>query len=404
LNQNVLITESDCRVKAPSTRLSSLPVYAFEIIAQRIQAMVARGEYIIRLDIGSPDMPPPAEVIEALAVSARDPHHHGYAGYRGTPNFRRAIAQYYEARFGVEVDANTQVLPVLGSKEGIVNLSLAYLNPGDVALVPDIGYPSYSMGAYLAGADVHWLPMREESGYIPDLENIPTDALQRAKILWINYPNNPTGATVDLAFYERCVQFCLAHDLLLACDNPYVEVTFNGYVADSALQIDGANECVVEFTSLSKSHNMAGWRLGAAVGAPAAIKNLLQVKSNVDSGHFVPIYDAGALALTTTPSSWIAERNAIYQRRRDRVIECLPTIGLRAHVPKGSLYIWAETAFGDGVRYCSEALEEAHVSLAPGEIYGPGGKKYVRISVGVSDEDLSRALDRLQQWYEKKYA
>ncbi len=384
---------------APAHRLTTLPPYPFALLTQRVRELNAQGKDVIGLDIGSPDMPPPEVVIDALYDSARQYSHHGYAGYKGTPEFRAAVADYYQRRFGVTVDPEKQVLPLLGSKEGIVNLSLAYLDRGDTALVPDIGYPAYSLGAMLAGAEVCWLPVTEADGYLPDFELIPAEVLRRAKLIWINYPNNPTGATAELDFYQRAVDFCNRHNLLLASDNPYVEVTFDGYVAGSALQARDAMNCTIEFISFSKSHNMAGWRLGAAVGSPEAIRTLLQVKSNVDSGHFQAIYDAGIVALDEVPQAWIAERNAIYQRRRDRILETLPKIGLSAHKPKGSLYVWGRVAEGDGGSYAEQALLNAHVSVAPGEIYGPGGKNYIRMSVGIADKRLEEALDRLQQWY-----
>ncbi len=383
----------------PAARLNTLPPYPFALLTQRVRELNQQGYDVIGLDIGSPDMPPPECVVEELYRSAREPDHHGYAGYKGTPEFRAAVAEYYQRRFGVTVDPEKQVLPLLGSKEGIVNLSLAYLDRGDIALVPDIGYPAYSMGALLANGEVFWLPTREENDYKPDVSSIPEAVLKRAKLLWINYPNNPTGATADTDFYKRMVDFCRQHNILLVSDNPYVEVTFDGYTAGSALQIEGAVDCTIEFISFSKSHNMAGWRLGAAVGNVEAIKTLLTVKSNMDSGHFQPIYDAGIIAFDEVPHAWINERNAIYQRRRDRILETLPEIGLTAQKPKGSLYVWARVLEGDGAKYAEEALMKAHVSVAPGAIYGPGGTNYVRFSIGIADDRLEEALTRLKKWY-----
>ncbi len=387
----------------PANRLSSLPPYPFALLNQRIRELNAQGHDVISLDIGSPDLPPPDAVIEALYQSACNPDHHGYAGYRGTSEFRAAIADYYRKRFGVEVDPNSQVLPLLGSKEGIVNLSLAYLDRGDVALVPDIGYPSYSMGVYLAGGDVHWVPLREPD-YLPDLAGVPTDVLQRARLIWVNYPNNPTGATADLSFYQRLVDFCREHDILLASDNPYEEVTYDGYRAGSALQAKGALDVAVEFMSFSKTYNMAGWRLGAAVGNADAIKNLLQVKSNVDSGHFHAVYDAGITAIETTDHAWIEARNAVYRSRRDTVLAALPEIGLKAQTPKASLYVWGrvEDDDWDGAQYAEQSLVNAHVSFAPGMIYGPGGGQYVRISLCLKEDRLKQALERLKVWYAKR--
>ncbi len=386
---------------APAQRLKTLPPYAFALLTQRVRELNAQGLDVIGLDIGSPDMPPPPVVLDAMFASARHPGHHSYGGYKGTTEFREAIALYYHRRFGVTVNSETQVLPLIGSKEGIVNLSLAYLDRDDLALVPEISYPSYGIGAHLAGADVCWLPVSEAGGYLPDLSAVPSEALGRAKLLWVNYPNNPTGATAEPDFYRRAVEFCHQHGLLLASDNPYVEVNYDGYSAGSALQIEGALSCTVEFISFSKSYNMAGWRLGAAVGSTDGIKTLLQIKSNMDSGHFRPIYDGGVAAIESVPQSWIDERNAIYQRRRDLILGALPKIGLRAVKPKGSLYVWAHVEDNrlNGSSYAEAALSNAHVSVAPGEIYGAAGKRYVRLSVGIADERLEEALERLTNWY-----
>lgn len=387
---------------ASAARLYRLPPYAFAVIGERIRSMMSEGIDVIRLDIGNPDMPPPPPVIERLLHSAQNPHRHGYSGYKGTLEFRRAIARYYQKRFDVLLNPETEILPLIGSKEGIVNLCLAYLDSGDVALVPDIGYPSYSLGARLAGADVHWMPVTENSGYLPNFDLIPKDIAVRAKILWVNYPNNPTGATVDLDFYNRAFAFCQEYDILLASDNPYVDVTFDGYVAKSVLQIPGAMDRAVEFISFSKTYNMAGWRLGAVVGQGEAITTLLQVKSNMDSGHFHAIYDAGVAAIDETSQEWLEQRNCVYQKRRDRLMEVLPYIGLEAFKPKGSLYVWARVLSGDGQSYAERVLEKAHVSIAPGELYGPGGKQYVRLSLGVSDDRLDEALERLKTCHDMK--
>lgn len=387
----------------PAERLTRLPPYPFAVINQRVRELTAQGIDIISLDVGSPDMPPPDWVNDALAAAAHRPDKHGYAGYRGTASFRQAVARYYDRRFGVTVDPDRQVLPLMGSKEGIVNLSLAYLDRGDVALVPDIGYPSYAMGAYLAGAEVCWLPVDPANG-TPDYAAPSAETCTRAKLTWVNYPNNPMGATVDLPFYQRALDFCIQHDILLASDNPYCEVTFDGVIAPSLLQADGALDNAIEFTSFSKTYNMAGWRLGAAVGSSVAIDRLLQVKSNMDSGHFAAIYDAGIAALDNTPQAWIDARNAVYQRRRDRIMAALPKIGLHAHTPKGALYLWG--AIDDpglnGAEYTEAALMQAHVSVAPGAIYGPGGERCVRLSVCTPDERLEEALTRLESWYNKR--
>jgi LL-diaminopimelate aminotransferase len=383
----------------PAYRLQTLPAYPLAVLNQRVRELNAKGMDVIGLDVGSPDMPPPEIVIDALDESIHHAGHHSYSGYKGTPAFRAAVAQHYKERFGVTINPNTQVLPLIGSKEGIVNLSLAYLDRGDIVLVPSVGYPSYALGAQLAGAEVYWLPVDEAGGYLPDFADIPAEVLSRAKLLWVNYPSNPTGATAELDFYQRAVDFCREHNILLASDNPYVDVTFDGYIAGSALQAENAQDITVEFISFSKTYNMAGWRLGAAVGNAEGINTLLQIKSNTDSGHFEPIYDAGIIALEQVPRSWIDERNAVYQRRRDLILERLPRIGLSAQKTNGSLYVWAKVAEGNGGTYAEAALVNAHVSVAPGQIYGPGGMNYVRISLGTPDARLQEALDRLEKWY-----
>ena len=309
-----------------AARLSNLPSYIFAVLGQRIQEMVAQGLDVISLDIGSPDLPPPQPVIDALNQSAQRPNNHGYSGYRGIPAFRQAVARYYQRRFGAVLDPDREVLPLIGSKEGIVNLSLAYLDRGDYALVPSVGYPSYSMGARLAGGSVHWLGFGNNGEYHPNTSDIPEDVLKNARLFWINFPNNPTGATAEISLYDNLVTFCREHDILLVSDNPYVDVTYDDYKAPSLLQSVDAMKCSIEFMSCSKTYNMGGWRLGAAVGNADVLKTLLQVKSNVDSGHFRPIYDAGIVALDETPQSWIDERNGVYAARRDRIIEILPYI------------------------------------------------------------------------------
>lgn len=387
---------------AVAHRLSNLPEYVFAALGARIQQLIAEGHDVIRLDIGNPDKPPPEHVITALDHSARNAANHGYSPYTGLPAFRQAVARYYQRRFGVELDPQREVLPLLGSKEGLVNFALAYLDRGDIALTPDIGYPAYSMGTRLAGGDVCFMPLRAEAAYLPNFDEIPSDVAARAKLVWVNYPNNPTGATADLTFYNRAVQFCAQHDLLLVSDNPYVEITFGDYAAPSALQAHDAKDHVVEFMSLSKSYNMAGWRLGAAVGNATAIKNLLRIKSNIDSGHFKPIYEAGIAALDETPQAWLESRNAMYQARLERILAALPEIGLEAHYPKGAIYVWAHVLNGTGEQYAERALTEASVSIAPGTAYGPGGEQYVRMSIATPDERLDEALHRLKVWYNRQ--
>lgn len=383
-------------------RLDNLPEYVFAVISKKVRQMQLDGIDIVRMDIGSPDLPPDTFVMDALDESTRKSSHHGYSGYQGIPRFREAVSRYYKKRFEVELDSETEVLPLIGSKEGIVNLTLAYLDSGDSVLVPAIGYPSYAMGALLAGATVHYVEMPEENGFIMDLESIDEAVAKEAKILWCNYPNNPTGAVADIDFYMKAVAFCKKYDILLASDNPYCDVTYDGYRAPSALQVAGAKDTTVEFMSLSKTFNMAGWRLGAAVGSKEALKNLLHVKSNVDSGHFIPAYDAGISAMDNTTDDWLATRNAIYQARRDIIVNNLDDIGLSAITPKASLYIWAKVKDMPALEYIEMARQHAHVSLAPGAAYGPGGDEYIRMSVTITEDRLQEGINRLKKWYSNR--
>lgn len=385
-----------------ASRVKALPPYPFAVLGQRIKELNANGgEPIIRMDVGSPDLPPPDFVIERLAEVAAQPNAHGYSGYRGTPAFRQAITNYYQKRFNVTVNPDKEVLPLIGSKEGIVNLALATVSEGDIVLLPSLAYPAYTMGTMLAGADIHEMPITADNGYFPVFEDIPTNILKRAKLMWLSYPNNPTGATVSFDKYVEAVQFCREHGILLGFDNPYLEIMYDGTnAAPSIMQVDGAIDTVVEFTSLSKTYNMAGWRIGTMVGHPEIIDTLLLIKSNVDSGHFHAVYEAAALALKETPQSWIDERNQRYEVRRDKIIEALPSMNLELEkIPGGTLYIWAKVPSGDDIDYHNRTLEGARVSITPGSFYGKDGKGYMRFSLGISDENLEKALSRLRNYW-----
>jgi LL-diaminopimelate aminotransferase len=379
-----------------ASRLESLPPYIFVQINARLKELQATGSDVIRLDMGSPDLPPPDIVIEKLHESARLAQNHGYSGYRGTSAFRAAVARYYRRRFDVAVDPDTEVLPLLGSKEGIVNLTLALVDRGDTTLVPELGYPAYSMGTLLAGGTVFYVPMDHDNEYHLRFEMIPAETCVRSKLLWINYPNNPTGAVTDHDRLQEIVAFGRRHGIVVASDNPYMDVTYDGYQAPSLLQVSDEDDLAVEYMSFSKTFNMAGWRLGAVVGSADVINALLNVKSNIDSGHFTAVYDAGISALDKVPREWIDQRNARYQERRDRIVAALPACGLTGCVPKGAMYVWARPLEGDGASYVRRALEEAFVSLTPGLAYGPAGNDYVRFSISVDDARLDEALHRLQ--------
>lgn len=379
----------------PAHRLDRIPPYVFAALAARIRTLQAQGMDIIRLDIGSPDLPPADFIIEALAAASRRPDLHGYPSYTGAPALRRAIAAYYDQRFGVSLHPDQEVLPLIGSKEGIVNLTVAWLDPGDLALVPDPAYPVYQMAAFIAGGEVHPLPLVAENGFLPDLDAIPAAAAQRARLLWLNYPNNPTGATADLAFFERAVHFARRHEILLCHDAPYCDVTFDGYRAPSLLSVPGAKQVAVEFNSLSKSHNMAGWRVGMAVGNPTAIQALTLVKSNADSGIFTAIQEAAITALTGD-QSWLQARNAVYQTRRDLALAGLAAAGIQAEAPKAGLYVWAAVPPGfSAAAFATLLLEQTGVSLTPGSAFGAHGEGFVRVSLGMDTERIREAMRRV---------
>jgi LL-diaminopimelate aminotransferase len=377
-------------------RLIHLPPYPFALWAAKINKVRQRGVDVIRLDIGNPDLAPPDAVIEALCTSAQESSHHGYAGYRGLPSLRRAISDIYARRFDVTLDPETEVVPLIGSKEGIVNLALACLDPGDVVLVPDPGYAPYTMGAMLAGAEVATFPLLAERGFLPVLVDIPTDVADRASMMWLNYPNNPTGAVADLDFLTEVVEFARAHDLLVCHDAPYADITYGDYVAPSILQVEGARDVAVEFNSLSKTYNMAGWRMGMAVGNAEVLAALAQVKSNVDSGMFHPLQEAAVRALAVDPA-WIAERNGLYAQRLDVLAAGLFDLGLTASMPRAALYLWLRIPEGwTSEGFAGRWLEEAGVAVAPGSFFGPSGQGYIRVSVTAPLERISEAMDRLR--------
>ncbi len=378
-----------------ANRIANLPTYFFAQLGKRIAQLGKEGVDVIRLDIGSPDLPPPDFILQELYRSAAEPNHHSYAGYYGIPALRQALADYYQRRFGVQLNPETEVIPLIGSKEGIAHIPTAFVNAGDVVLTPDPGYPTYRMGVLLVEGKNYALPLLAENDYLPDLEAIPQDVLRRAGVLWLNYPNNPTGAVAPLDFFERAVDFARQHDLLICHDAPYADVTFDGYVAPSMLQVSGAKDVVLEFNSLSKSHNMAGWRVGMAVGNAQAVKALALVKTNLDSGIFRSIQDAAIVALTGD-QSWLVERNAIYQERRDIVLAALQAAGLPARKPKASLYLWPQVpADVTSEAFAGRLLEEVGVSVTPGTAFGRHGEGYIRISLGQATERIRQAMERL---------
>ena len=381
-----------------SQRLNQLPVNFFAGLNDRIIDLQIEGGDVIRLDIGSPDLPPDPAIIRTLAESATRPEVHGYQAHRGPLWLRQAWADMYRRLYETDLEPDRQILPLLGSKEGIFHLSQALLDPGDLVLVPDPGYITYTAGANFAGAEVHYLPLLAENDYLPDLESIPMEITRRAKLLWLNYPNNPTGASASRAFFQQAIDFARRYNLLVCHDAAYTQVAFEGYRPPSLLEIPGASEVAVEFNTLSKSHNMAGWRTGALLGNSGAVQAVLRLKTQLDSGHFLPILQATAAAMNGD-QSWLAARNAVYQQRRDLILQTLAELGLPARIPKASLYVWCAIPAGwTSLDYASELLEKAQVSLTPGTIFGPNGEGYLRISLTAPLERMAEAGDRLRTW------
>jgi LL-diaminopimelate aminotransferase len=379
-----------------ANRIEKLPAYLFAEISRKIAEKRSQGVDVISFAIGDPDLPTPDHILDALNQASRDPVNHRYPETEGLTELRQAIAGWYGRRFGVELDPEREVLPLIGSKEGIAHIALCFIDPGDVALVPDPGYPVYSVGTILVGGEPYYLPLREENDFLPDFDSVPEAIARRAKTLWLNYPNNPTGAVADIDFFERAVAFARKHDIAVLHDGPYSEVSFDGYRPVSFLQAEGAREVGIEFHSLSKSYNMTGWRIGMAVGNAETIDALMRVKSNLDSGIPQAIQKM-AIAALEGPQDCVEEHNRIYQRRRDRLVEALTKLGLRLRPPKASLYLWARVPAGmTSLQFATRLLDEAGVVVTPGIGYGPSGEGYVRLSITIPDERLEEGVRRME--------
>jgi len=376
-------------------RIEKLPPYLFAQISKKVAAKKAEGIDVISFGIGDPDLPTPPHILDALDAAAREPSNHRYPETEGLPEFRQAVAAWYERRFGVRLDPAKEVMSLIGSKEGIGHIALCFIDPGDVALVPDPAYPVYAIGTMFAGGETYPLPLLEENGFLPDLDAVPSEVADRAKVLWLNYPNNPTGAVADIGFFERAVHFAKRHDIAICHDGPYSEVSYDEYVPVSFLQAKGAMDVGVEFHSLSKSYNMTGWRIGMAAGNPHVIDALMRVKSNLDSGAAQAIQRM-AIAALEGPQDCIEEHNAIYRRRRDRVVDALRQLGLQVTPPKASLYVWAKVPAGmTSAQFAERLLDEAAVIVTPGNGYGPHGEGYVRLSLTLPDDRVDEGLRRI---------
>jgi len=377
-------------------RINNLPPYLFAEIDKKVAEKKAQGVDVISLGIGDPVEPTPKNIIDKLCEQANNPANHRYPSYFGLPAFRKSIANWYKKRFNVDLDPDTEVLPLIGSKEGIAHINLAVLDPGDTTLIADPGYPVYNTGAILAGVNPIYVPLTDENDFLPDLSSIDSSVAKKAKMFMLNYPNNPTSAIAKDGFFESLIKWAQENQVIIAHDNPYSEITFDGYEAPSFLQFKGAKEVGVEFHSLSKTYNMTGWRIGWACGNAKIIEALGRVKTNIDSGIFNAIQYAGIEALEG-PQDIIQEMCKIYQRRRDMVMETLEKIGLKARRPKATIYVWAKVPDGyTSAGFASLVLDKAGVIVSPGNAYGPSGEGYIRICLSVKDDRLSEALERIK--------
>ncbi len=388
----------------PSDRLNRIPPYLFAELERKVAAKKAAGIDVISLGIGDPDTPTYGPIVEAAQAAVADPATHRYPSNRGRPDFRAAMAAFYERRFGVSLDPETEVMPAIGAKECIFNLNLAFLNPGELALAADPGYPVYTGGPILAGGEPALMPLLPERGFTPDLGAITAEERASARLMFLNYPNNPTGAVVPDGFFAEVVEFARANDVLVVHDNAYSETTYDGYVAPSFLATPGAKEVGVEVFSLSKGYNMTGWRCAAIVGNAEAIGAYWRCKSNIDSGLFEAVQLAGLRALEPDVDEDVRAMNEVYRRRRDAVCDALAAAGVEVSPPKGTIYVWAPVpaGFESAAAYCEHVLEQAAVVISPGGAYGPNGEGFFRISLTTPDERLLEAVERIRALGERE--
>jgi LL-diaminopimelate aminotransferase len=381
----------------PSERLSRIPPYLFAELERKIAAKKAAGVDVISLGIGDPDRPTPPLIVEAMQEAVTEPETHQYPSNRGRADFRQALSDFYARRFDVSLDAEREIIPAIGAKEAIFNLNLAFLDPGDVALASDPGYPVYTGGPLLVGAEPVVMPLVPELGFVPDLDAIDEQTASRAKLMYLNYPNNPTGAVVPLGFFERVVDFARTYEILVVHDNAYSETTYDGYRAPSFLATPGAKDVGIEVFSLSKGYNMTGWRCAAVLGNAEAIEHYWRLKTNIDSGLFDAVQLAGIAALSPDADVEVASMNELYRHRRDMVCDALAKAGVHVTPPKGTIYVWAPIpkGFDSSVAYCEHVLERAGVVISPGSAYGPSGEGWFRISLTTPDDRLAEAVERL---------
>lgn len=381
----------------PSKRLERIPPYAFAQLERTIAEKRAEGVDVISLGIGDPDRPTPALIVEAMQEAVTEAETHRYPSNRGREDFREAVADFYERRFDVKLDRESEIIPAIGAKEAIFNLNLAFLDPGDYALAADPGYPVYTGGPWLAGGEPVLMALKPELGFVPDLDAIDEQVLAKTKLMYLNYPNNPTGAVVPEGFFERVVEFAREHEILVVHDNAYSEITFDGYRAPSFLSTPGAKDVGIEVFSLSKGYNMTGWRCAVVVGNAEAVQTYWQLKTNIDSGLFEAVQLAGIAALSPDADAEVASMNELYLRRRDLVCDALRSIGVDVKPPRSTIYVWAPVpaGFESSAAYCEHVIEQTGVVLTPGAVYGPAGEGWFRISLTTPDERLLEAVQRL---------
>lgn len=379
-------------------RLDHFKAYLGTEMNVLLTKMRGEGRDVINLGLGDPDVTPPQHLLDALKNAVCDPDHHHYPSFYSNKPLKEAITGWYKRRFSVELDPETEVIPVLGASEGLFHIHQCLLDAGDIALVPDPSYPSYEAGVMLAGGKIEYLPLLRENGFLPDLEAIPDEVAQKARMMWVNYPNNPTAATASPQFYEKLIRWAGKHDVAIVHDNPYSEICFEGYQPPSFLQFPGAKDVGVELHSLSKSYNCCGWRAGMVVGNKEIIGGMIKIKSHSDRGMFYPLQVAATMALNG-PDDFMTERNRTFRERRDAVVKGLKDVGLEVETPKATFYIWSTIPPGYTSRdFCFKALEEANVWMIPGSMYGNQGEGYLRIALTHPVDRLEEAMDRLKKF------
>lgn len=381
-----------------SNRIKEIKPYLFMEISRKIAAKKAEGADVISFGIGDPDIPTPDHILDSIIEASKVPANHRYPESDGLPEFRKVISEWYNKRFSVSLNPDTEIVPLIGAKEGIGHFPLCVMNPGDIGIVPDPGYPVYSIGNLFAGGETFYAPLLEKNEWLLDFEAIPKDIAKKAKLIWLCYPNNPTGAIAPASYFEDAVKFCKENDIILCHDACYSEIAYDGYKPVSLMEIDGAKDISIEFHSLSKSYNMTGWRVGMAVGNEELVKVLTIVKSNIDSG--IPqAVQYGAMEALTAPQDCIQDNIDTYTRRRDRVINALQNIGLEIVPPKAGLYIWVRIPEGfTSAEFATALLDEKDLVVTPGSGYGEYGEGYIRFSLTLNDSDLDRGIDRLETW------